>query len=148
MKRVHRLLALSWADKFILLEALLWLGIARASVLTLPFRWLVRVLRQQSGVTPNADDPATLPTRKRVAWAIAAISKRTPWDSNCLAQALAAKIMLRRRGMASTLYLGVAKAKEGGLDAHAWVRSGNLILTGGYDLSRYAVTATFADKHL
>lgn len=150
MKRKHfrQLLALTWHDRLLLLEASLWLGLARAAVLSFPFRWLVRGLRQQHGMTPETEDAAIQHRCQQIAWAIRVVSSRTPWDSNCLAQALAGKIMLRRRGIVSTLYLGVAKGERGTLDAHAWLRSGTFILTGGGNLSRYAVTATFADEHL
>jgi hypothetical protein len=62
-----------------------------------------------------------------------------------LVQALAAKIMLTRRGICSTLYLGAAKAGEG-LAAHAWLRSGSVIVTGGPGRERFTVISTFADR--
>jgi len=60
----------------------------------------------------------------------------------CFPQALAATLMLRRRGIRSTLYLGVDPHRD--LDAHAWVRVGGLIVTGGPDEARFVVVSTFA----
>ena len=77
------------------------------------------------------------------------MSSYTPWESACLAQAFAAKAMLRCRGITSTLYLGLAKNEQGGqsgLLAHAWLRSGSLILTGEPGKDQYTVVATFAEK--
>jgi hypothetical protein len=57
--------------------------------------------------------------------------------------------MLHRRGIPSTLYLGVAKPSPGSdtpLEAHAWLRSGAVHVTGGARVDRYAVVATFADE--
>jgi hypothetical protein len=48
--------------------------------------------------------------------------------------------MLRRRGIRSTLYLGVARDP---ITAHAWLRVGALNVTGGQDVARYAVVASF-----
>jgi hypothetical protein len=139
------LLRVPRGDRWLVVEAALCLGAARLAVVALPFRWVTRVLRQEVGETPTADDSGTTDERRRVAWALDRVSRRTPWDSNCLAQALAGKQMLRRRGISSTLYLGVAKEGGAQLEAHAWLRSGALTLTGGDDLDRFAVIATFAD---
>jgi hypothetical protein len=121
-------------------EALVYLAVARAAVIALPFRVLARrlgVKRAETPVTAVAD-PALAP----VGAAIAAGARRAPWRSGCLEQAIAAKAMLRRRGIASTLYLGLA---GGPVAAHAWLRVGSLNVTGGQDVSRYAVVASFAD---
>jgi hypothetical protein len=50
--------------------------------------------------------------------------------------------MLRRRGIHSTLYLGVDRAT--GFDAHAWVRVGRVIVTGAPEHRRFSVVSTFA----
>jgi hypothetical protein len=121
-------------------EALAFLALARIAVVALPFR----VLEPRLGVR-RAETPATErldPVSRRVAWAIAVAARRTPWRSACLEQAIAAKAMLRRRGIASTLYLGVAKDP---FVAHAWLRVGAMNVTGGQDIGRYAVVASFAD---
>ena len=81
----------------------------------------------------------------RIGWAVRTMSRRTPWNSNCLAQAIAAKRMLRRRGTACTLYLGLAKDAHDELAAHAWLRCGNRVLTGGRLSQRqYTVVSTFS----
>jgi hypothetical protein len=85
---------------------------------------------------------AVHPASSRVAWAIGAAAGRVPWRAGCLEQAIAAKAMLRRRGIASTLYLGVTRDPVG---AHAWLRVGDVNVTGGRDVARYAVVASFAD---
>jgi hypothetical protein len=66
------------------------------------------------------------------------------WRSKCLEQGLAAKAMLRRRGLPNTLY--VAVAREVALEAHAWVRSGDICVTGQAEFDRYTVVARFADE--
>ncbi len=71
--------------------------------------------------------------------------RNMPWQSKCLDQAIAAHQMLRRRGVPSTLYLGVAKEGDSALSAHAWVRCGRLLVVGGEGRHRYTVVNTFAD---
>lgn len=63
-----------------------------------------------------------------IGWAVRAVAVRTPWTSTCLAQALAGVQMLRRRGITSTLTLGVALApdKTERMEAHAWLQHGGV----------------------
>lgn len=136
---------LSWPDRWLLLEAGFCLGLARLSVLMVPFRWLTRAMRQQLGETSIDDDSVMRWQRERLAWALRSISWHTPWSSNCLAQGLAGKYMLRRRRLASTLYLGVAKDEQANFAAHAWLRSGTVVLTGGTHPERFTVIAAFSD---
>ena len=121
-------------------EAMTCLALARLAVIVLPFRLVARRLGVKRAETPESARPD--PASHGVAWAIAAAARRAPWRTECLEQALAAKAMLRRRGIASTLYLGMARDP---VAAHAWVRVGDLNVTGGRDVARYAIVATFAD---
>lgn len=70
------------------------------------------------------------------------IADRTPWQSKCLVRARVAQYLIKRKGIESTLYLGVSKDEEGNMVAHAWVRSGNIYVTGGNG-DGYAVVARF-----
>lgn len=139
-------LSLSNVQRWLLLEALLWLGLARAAVLTMPFRWILYALGQQAGTAAATPHPSQEAVIQQVAWALQVVSRRTPWQSNCLAQALAGQVILRRRQIAGTLYLGVSKEARNPLAAHAWLRSHELIVTGGNHLDRYSVIATFSPK--
>ena len=121
-------------------EALGCLAVARAAVIFLPFRVVSRWLGVRMGETPAAVE--TSPRSRDVNWGIGAAACRVPWRAKCLEQAIAAKMMLRRRGVHSTLYLGVTREP---MAAHAWVRVGGWNVTGGQDVSRYAVVASFAD---
>ena len=145
-RRLRKLLRLSWADRLLLIEALLWLGLARLAILALPFRWIAPHLGQHMAESAPTDAPEQANRLRRIAWAITAVRRHTPWESTCLAQAVAGKRMLRRRGLESTLYLGVARDGDQGLSTHAWLRSGDLILTGMRGRDRFTVVSTFAEK--
>jgi hypothetical protein len=79
---------------------------------------------------------------RRLRWAVATAARILPWKPVCLPQAVTAQWMLRRRGIPSTLYLGTDPAS--GYHAHAWVRVGEVIMTGGDDPRRYTVVSTFS----
>lgn len=138
--KTRRYFSLRRSIQLELLEAVFWLALARGAVLSMRFKRLSPWLGPLGAETPT-DDPAHQTEIRRVGSAIDAVSGYTPWHSNCLAQALAAKIMLRRRGIPSTLYLGLRKDQTS-LDAHAWLRAGATIVTGG-DIRPYTTIACF-----
>src|SRR5688572_13040102 len=107
---------MSWADRGLLVEATLRLAAARLALLLLPFRFLSPHLGAPMQETGEENtDPVLL---RRVAWAVGAVSRRAPWRCQCLEQGIAAKMMLRRRRLANTLYLGVARGDQQ-IEAHA-----------------------------
>ncbi|MGV3633975.1 MAG: lasso peptide biosynthesis B2 protein [Pseudorhodoplanes sp.] len=77
-----------------------------------------------------------------VAWAIETTAIRRGMDAQCLPRALAAHAMLRRRGIASKLCLGVARDGRD-ITAHAWIETGGRVLVGGEDQQRFAPLAAF-----
>ncbi|HEY2426784.1 MAG TPA: lasso peptide biosynthesis B2 protein [Pseudolabrys sp.] len=77
-----------------------------------------------------------------ISWAVESLGAR-PWmNALCLPRALAAHAMLRRRGIASRLCLGVAR--EGSeLAAHAWVEIGENKIVGASEANRFTRLAEF-----
>ncbi|HPH95056.1 MAG TPA: lasso peptide biosynthesis B2 protein [Anaerolineaceae bacterium] len=134
---------LGWHQRWLLLEAALTLTAARLALL-LPFRWLAGTLGRRGGETPPELPQAQLDEARLVGWAVRAAAKRTPWKSACLAQALTARWMLKRRAIPATFYLGVNR-KNQNIAAHAWLRSGPAILTGAEGRQDYTVLSTFGD---
>jgi hypothetical protein len=71
---------------------------------------------------------------ERLSWAIAVAAQHVPWRSDCLIKTIAADRWLRRYHLQPDFYLGVAKDEKGVFAAHAWLRYGDLTVTGGrYD---------------
>jgi Transglutaminase-like superfamily len=76
-----------------------------------------------------------------VSWAVETIAAKHRMNVP-LARALVAQSMLRRRGIASRLCLGVAReGKE--LVPHAWIEHGKDIILGGAEATRSTRMATF-----
>jgi hypothetical protein len=145
MGRLRKFLDRPWADRACFLEAVFWLGLARLAILVLPFRRLAPWLGRHMAQSPEEAGAAPPELLDRLSWAVAAASRHAPWECKCLAQAIAGKAMLRRRGAASTLYLGLAKDRETQLQAHAWLRCGERILTGQRGMAGFTVISTFAE---
>lgn len=73
----------------------------------------------------------------RIGFIITRLSKRLPWRSDCLIQAIAAQDWLLRAGIVSEIRIGVERPEKGPFGAHAWLVVGEKVITGG-DISRYA----------
>jgi hypothetical protein len=133
-------------ERRLLIEAFLLLGVARLSLLVLPFKWLAATLGRHKSETSAEMNPSDIGCARMIGQAVCAAANYTPWKSVCLPQAVAAQWMLKRRHISGTLYLGVAKneAKPMKLAAHAWLRCGNLILTGREGHRKFTVVSTFS----
>jgi hypothetical protein len=68
-----------------------------------------------------------------------------PFRAVCLQQSFAALLMLRRRGLAATVHLGVAREQSGeALTAHAWSHCGDVPVTGVAVAHTFAPVVVFA----
>ena len=77
-----------------------------------------------------------------IAWAIEYVGAQSRMNALCLPRALAAHAMLRRRGIASRLCLGVAR-DGGAFAAHAWIEVGEKKIVGGNEAGGFTQIAAF-----
>lgn len=144
LRRWKKFLALPNGERLLLCEALLALMAARLVLALVPFRkvaaWLGPLGMESASTVSDSDDLAA----ERVGWAVETMARHVPWDSRCLAQALAAWWMLGRRGIDGTVYFGVAKDPAKAFSAHAWLRCGTRYVTGGNGHAQFQVLACFA----
>lgn len=66
---------------------------------------------------------------KEVHIAVERANKIAFWSNVCLVKSFAARIMLQRRGIASSIYLGVTIKDGKELAAHAWLISDGVYVT-------------------
>ena len=126
------------------LKAAVRLGVYRVGVLVLPFKRVWALL----GLTPvpdNATGPeACTDLARDIGWSVRACGQHLPWGCKCLVQAVACYSMLRRRGICSTVHLGLAKDEEAGLRAHAWLICGGIELTGAREAGDFTEISAFS----
>ena len=77
-----------------------------------------------------------------VSRAIKIVCPRLHFKNECLVEAFVAKRLLLHEKM--TVYMGVAKNKDGAMRAHAWTRCGDIYVTGAEGREQFTVTAVFA----
>ena len=145
----HRLLIrsrqLTLDEWQLLAEAFVWLAIASAAIRTQPFLQVGRMASSPLGRAPPAERAVVV---GKVRWAVKTAARWTPWRAVCFQQGLTAQIMLRRRGVDSTLYFGAAPGDESGMEAHVWVRDGERDVVGVEEAKGFAVLARFpSDGH-
>jgi hypothetical protein len=122
----------------LILEAAALLLIIRLALWTRPFSAVRRrldAIRPRRGSAPDGVG--------EIARAIRALARRLPFAMTCLVEALAAEAMLRRRGYACILRLGV-RSREGigpaAFHAHAWLEhAGSVVIGDVADLGDYGV---------
>jgi hypothetical protein len=133
------------AEQRLLVQSVLTLALMRAAI-RLPFATVSRMMGLHQGESSAVADAGTVARAEVIGWAVRTAASHTPWESTCLVQALAAAALLRRRHIEGTLYLGVAKQADAreALSAHAWLRCGELVLTGDAGRLRYTPIASFA----
>jgi len=135
---------LKWRDWLLLIETTFWLLLSRLVIMILPFRWVMWTCGIQHTQSPEAIPNEKKPIVEHISWAIDAVRWAAPLDSNCLARSIVGKRLLHRRGLSSTLYLGVSKSDPQTLIAHAWLRCGNIYVTGEREHEEFTIVATFA----
>lgn len=132
------------AFKWLALKAIFLLGLGRFTVLMVPFKkiagWMGEV-NYETEVMPIDLKNSSL---SQLGKAIRAVSPLTPWKSNCFAQALCAHWLLKAESIEHTIYFGVKFGENKKFEAHAWLRAGDRIITGGSGHREYMVLATFS----
>ena len=132
--KLVRFARLDGADKWLLVRAVAWLGVARLRLVFTPFQELAERLSNDAPEPRVEPDPDFL---RRVGFSVRAAADNVPWRSDCFPQAIAARMLLKRGGHASTIHLGVEKSGVGSIAGHAWLTCGDEVVVGGEDLDRY-----------
>lgn len=130
IRRLVGIRRLTAAEIALALEALAALILANLALRLVPFRRIAGWLGQCAGTDHDAGLARAASTAqvRAVRLAIFRARRRTPWEAACLAQAMAGRMMLGRRGIPSTIHFGVSNAA--GFTAHAWLTAAGEAVTG------------------
>ncbi|MGG4197547.1 lasso peptide biosynthesis B2 protein [Peribacillus frigoritolerans] len=145
-KKAQTFLRFNFKTKLLYIEAFLHLGRARY-LKSISFSKVAPTLGEQMKESSYELIAADKEILANVSRAINIMSRYTIWESQCLVKAMAAMKMLEKRKIDSTLYLGTAKDENGGLIAHAWLRSGPFYITGAEVMDRFTVVSKFSKKN-
>ena len=121
------------------LEAALLLLVSRLLVDHVRMPWWRRWVDIEAGAEPPAVERCG-DGAAGVGRIVRKVAPRLPFSTRCLARAMAAHWMLRRRGVASRVALGVRRATPAGgaLEYHAWLATADgVAVIGAADAETY-----------
>lgn len=136
----------SLIEYFYFIEAWGFLHFSRLLVLFFPFKKIASIMGVVNIETPHNDMSHNFSSQ--IEKAIQRASHYSIHSSKCYDQALAGKIMCKRRKLPSTIYFGLSKNEKQHLIAHAWLRVGNRIITGKRGHEHYTVMASYGDHYV
>lgn len=154
VKRCKTFLSFNLFDKFLIIKVFFLTGLIRLIILSIPFKRIKKYMGELNRESSKEVNKEQYDISNRISWAVNTVSRHTPWESKCLVKALTAQYLLSRKGIITTLYLGVGKDKniikdekfnkneESKIIAHSWIRYGNSYVTGGNG-EGYAIVAKF-----
>lgn len=140
-RRIRNFSGLPLVEMLAFFEATLLLGYARILVNFVPlthWRDQVSVSKHVEGQTPQLSKKQRQ-TSRMVMRAVKRVGRNVPVKFVCLPQAFAARWMLSRRGIPTSLFLGTRLEAEEDREFHAWLKAGDIMITGDCDESAYAV---------
>jgi Transglutaminase-like superfamily len=141
--KIQRLTLSEWC---LLFEAVFALAGARLALARFRFRRIAADLGTMGVESALVISPMQNKMVRQIGWAVQVLARRAPWARHCLAQALAAHWMTRRRAIPGTVYLGVASDPEKPFTAHAWFRCGPTWVTGGDTRAAFQVLTRFGQS--
>ncbi len=132
------------ASRIVLTEAAVYLLAARLALDIFSFQRLTRLWGRTSE-RPELVGVARVRARGEVRNAIMTIWRRAPKQTTCFHRAIAARAMLRRRGVSTTLCYGAANLTNRGLTTHVWLQDGDegVIGYGIAQRDRYHILARY-----
>jgi hypothetical protein len=146
MLRLRRIKNVSVKDGLLIAEAVVLLWLVRLGLWLLPFTRLTSFLGwlTTSSSVRNGSHIEVRGIRR----CIRVASRVVPYPT-CLTQALATRVLLKRRGKVPELRIGVTKNDVGRLEAHAWLESDGVVVVGKVPgLSRYVAIPNVERKIL
>ena len=136
LEHFRRFWALTPEDRRLLTQAACLLAAVKLALRCLP----LRVTRRALAHLGKRHNPVSAPSevQENAVWAVATASGLVPGGGNCLARALTLQTLLARRGVATVVRIGFARADNGAVEGHAWlIHEGRVIMGDLADLGRF-----------
>lgn len=141
MSLFKRFIRLPGKSKWLLIESIVLLALARVAVAMAPFSTLQSWVTRTTKLKTRRNF-----SREEIGWAVSRASRFVP-RSTCLAEALATQVLLSRAGYASMIRVGIRKREDAEFTAHAWVESEGKVIAGGKeDVDKYEPMSVFVSS--
>ncbi|MFC2104094.1 lasso peptide biosynthesis B2 protein [Bacteroidota bacterium] len=130
-------------ERKILNRTFFWLIYAFILVRIIPLKWFSHLLGEFKKETKSDFNYDQIKTIDKLKKSIRRIKKQLPWEVKCFEEAIAAKKILEKYKITTTIYLGVAKKTENNLHAHAWLKNGSYFIVGEKGYCHYSVVGFY-----
>lgn len=149
MKKLLAFIRLKPQEKWLFMLSFLLLGLAKLSIKTLPFKWVSKGFGVKLNANQSTSPQITNQQKKRVIRLYKMIKLAaiyTPWNSNCLPQAMVARIYCAMYKIPYKFFIGVERSTSSkGLNLHAWVMTGPIALTGGNCFKTHTILLSYSN---
>lgn len=143
VSKFQKFIRLSSKEKTLFFHAYLIVGYTSIMIAIIPLRRFIKKIGEQGRESTTLSSDEDLIEIHLVEKSVRRAAKYLPWKAKCFSRAITAKILLKRKRISSTLYLGVAKEDSSKMVAHAWVSCGTLIITGKEEVSKFTPVVFF-----
>jgi len=127
----------------LIIEAYFFMICSKIALSLLSFKWVAGFMGDLMEES-SEEDNYKKEELKVISDAIQIADRNIPMKTECYVQALTARLMINRRNQESTIYIGVMKNQDGETKGHAWLRSGQFIVTGKNRHEDYQIIATYS----
>lgn len=141
IRMLERFWQIPLSEKLTFVSAIGVLGLAALLLRIVPFKWIAPLLGRQLGAVgcvPVIDERQEVRARQ-IQRAVGRASRIVPFRSDCLPQAVGAAILARFFSVPTAFHLGINLGSEQQIEAHAWIASGRVAVTGGDCFGRFTI---------
>jgi hypothetical protein len=128
-----KLFQLTWRERWILLQAIVFLPIIVAGLHCMNFQRLSSILVRFSPMSGEVCRDTAMQQAAATTHLVQVAASRTPFKITCLVRSTALWFLLRRQGIGSEIRIGVNQ-QGGKFKAHAWVESNGIVLNDRNDI--------------
>ncbi len=117
-------------EKWMTITVYFYVAYYRLCILLVPMSRIEKMMGIRGEESTIDERLENIKLAKLVGFHVNRVTEHLPLKRKCFVRALTARKILMKRGINSTLYMGVA-LEDGKMTAHAWLRCGQLFVTGG-----------------
>lgn len=128
-------------EKWMTITVYLYVAYYRLCLLFVPMSRIEKMIGTRGEESEVEESPENLKLAKLVGFHVNRVTEHLPLKRKCFVRALTARKILMKKGVNTTLYLGVGKENDK-MTAHAWLRCGLFFVTGGNG-NGYTMVAKF-----
>lgn len=146
MRKLKLFLKLGIHNQLLFARTFVLSGFFRFLMVYAPFKYLKKYMGVAKTESAKKVPDMYYEEARRIQRIVLLVCNYTPWQSKCLVRALLVQYFLKRKGIATTIYLGVNKDDMNQMAAHAWIRCGEMIVTGQYEKDHFVQVAKFSNE--